>query len=142
MVHGLDGVHHHQVRLLLADLLHHQLDVRLRQDQQVGALHPQPGGPKLDLPGGFLPRHVQHPQALPQVFTDLQQDGGLADAGIATDEHQRAFDDAPAQHPVQLGEAGVVALLVIGADLVDGHGVGSGPQGPGRRRFLCRYRLL
>src|SRR3990170_3262220 len=36
---------------------------------------------------------------------DLQQQRGLADAGVAADQRQRAGDDAPAQHAVELGKA-------------------------------------
>ena len=85
---------------------------------------------------------VEHPQALAQVFADLQEDGGLADARVAADEHQGALDDAAPQHPVQLGEAGVVPLLVGGADLVDGHGVGDDPRGPGPGAPLGQGGLL
>ena len=142
MVHGLDGVDHHQVGLFRADVFRHQLGVGLGEDEEVGALHPQAAGPQLDLPCALLAGDVEHPQSLAQVLADLQEDGGLADARVAADEHQGALDDAAPQHPVQLGEAGVVPLLVGGADLVDGHGVGDDPRGPGPGAPLGQGGLL
>ena len=47
----------------------------------------------------------------------LQQERGLADAGVAADQHHAAFDHATAQHPVQLVDAGGVALKVGRFDL-------------------------
>jgi hypothetical protein len=70
------------------------------------------------LGAAFFARHIQgvHAAALQGVHR-LQQQGGFANARIAADQHHAAFDHATAQHPVQLIDAGGVALEVCRLDL-------------------------
>ena len=55
----------------------------------------------------FLAADIGHGLAAPrQRGAGLQRQGGLADAGIAADQDRRALDQAAAQHPVELLDAG------------------------------------
>ena len=40
------------------------------------------------------------------LLGDVEQQGGLADAGLAGEQHHRAGHQAAAEHPVELGHAG------------------------------------
>ena len=57
-VHGLDGIHHHQVGGKLLNGLHHLGDVGDGGDVQVVAVHPQPHSPQLDLAGALLAGYI------------------------------------------------------------------------------------
>ena len=84
-----------------------------------------------DLGAAFLAGDVErgHLRAL-QAVERLQQQGRLADAGIAADQHHAAFDDAAAQHPVELADAGGRALDLAGLDVGQrGHLGGLGQRG-------------
>jgi hypothetical protein len=50
----------------------------------------------------------------------LQQQGGLADARIAADQHHRAFDQAAAEHAVELAQSGGHAHFRVLADRLSG----------------------
>ncbi|KAG1200079.1 hypothetical protein G6F35_012441 [Rhizopus arrhizus] len=94
----------------------------------------------------LLAGDIQHRQLRRHLRHRLQQQGRLADARIATHQHHRTFDQAAAQHAVELADAGgdpaVLGLLDIlqGGDLrrVDL----AGPAGPARGRRLGRRRAL
>jgi hypothetical protein len=51
----------------------------------------------------------------------LEHQGGFADAGVAADENQGPGHQSTAQHPVEFGDAGGLALLVDELHGVDGH---------------------
>jgi len=72
----------------------------------------------------WIPRpNVQHLAALPgQPVEGLEHEGGLADAGVASDQHQRAGHE-PAPRPGRTLDGGKQALLVLDVDRVDGHRV-------------------
>ena len=50
---------------------------------------------------------------------DLEQQRGLADAGLAGDQDGRAGDESAAQHPVELGHAAGTRQGVLDRDLPD-----------------------
>ena len=84
---------------------------------------PDPVGPELDLAGRLLARDVEDlspPRS--QAVQDLQQQGRLADARIASHEDGRAGHDAPAEDPVHLLEARFQPGLLVGLDGIDGTG--------------------
>ena len=113
VVQGLDGVHDQHVRRLPADTFQHVAQPRLRQDEQVFAVHGQAFGPQLQLPGGLLAGDVQHLAGAAQLLADLEHQRGLADAGRSAHQHQRALHGAAAQHAIQLPHAGGEAYLLI-----------------------------
>ena len=118
-IHGLDGVDDHQIRRFLPHTADDRVHIGFTQDVQIVVLHPQPVRPHFDLPLGFLSRDIEDLEGLSQIGTDLQQQGGFADARVAADEHKPAPDTAAAQHPVQLLKAGAVSLLPLGIDVPD-----------------------
>ena len=86
-------------------------------------------GAHLDLGRRLLAADEQHAAAGGgDTVERLQQQRGLADAGLAADQHQRARHDAAAEHEVELGDAAGEAL--------DGRGDDLGQTRRGRRR--CR----
>ena len=113
VIQSLDGVHDQHVRLLPADTLQHVAQPRLRQDEQVPAVHGQTLGPQLQLAGRLLAGDVQHLAGSAQLLTDLEHQCGFADTWCAAHQHQRAFYSAAAQHAVQLPHAGGETDLLI-----------------------------
>ena len=75
------------------------------------------GRPHLDLPLGLLARNVQHPQPGRHGERHLQHQGGLADAGVAAHQHDRAGHQAAAQHACKLADRDGDPVLGLAADL-------------------------
>ena len=136
----LDGVHDHQAGpargQLGLDLLHGGLGV----DQQAVGPQAQPLAAELDLPVRLLARDVEHAQAPGRDRAgDLEEQGGLAHARFAAEQHQGAGHDAAAQHPVELRQPGGQAGALLRFDPVVGHGLdpparrGGGRPAAGRR---------
>ena len=48
-VHGLNGIDHHQIRLLSADFFRHILDISFRHNQKIFCGNTQSSRPKLNL---------------------------------------------------------------------------------------------
>lgn len=64
-------------------------------------------GPQAHLPGGLFSRDVERGQAPAREAVEHgEQQGGLADARVAAEQGQGARDEAAAEHPVQLTDAG------------------------------------
>ena len=148
VVHGLDGVHDEHVGPQLGHRFHDVLQVGLGQQVECIAPHAQPVGSQLDLPLRLLTGDIEHLGALAQALANLEHQRGLADTGGAAHQHQGALDRSPAQHPVQLAQAGLEPELIAGLHLADGLGAiqGHAPDGaPGRgggRAFFGLRRLL
>jgi len=70
--------------------------------------------------GRFFAGDVEHGQTLGDGGGGLQQQRGLADAGVAADQHHRARHQSAAEHAVQLGDAGRRAGLLLRCDLGEG----------------------
>ena len=98
MVHGLDGVDHHDRRLDLVDEVEDVGQRGLRRQPQAGAQRAEPLGAQAHLLLGLLGRDVED---LGAVGGDgghrLQQQRGLADAGLAADQGDRAGHEAAAR---------------------------------------------
>ncbi len=96
----------------------------------------------------FLAGHVEHAPAGPrQAGGRLQQQGGLADPGIAADQHRRGRHQPAAQHPVQFGDAGRAARRRFGAagqaDEFDTRLPAAAlPAGPGRAAMASSTMLF
>ena len=67
-----------------------------------GVEQPEPLGPEADLRRRFLAGGVQDGPA--DAGGGLEQQRGLADTGLAAEQDQRAGDDPPAQHPIELAD--------------------------------------
>ena len=113
----LDGIEHHQFRLHLAGLFDHLAGIGLREDVAVGIAEGQPAGPHADLFGRFLPGHVEDLSL--DAAGDLQEEGGLADTRVATQQGHRAGHDAPTQGAVELRIGEDMAFGTRGGDIPD-----------------------
>ena len=128
-LHGLDGVHHHQMGLRLLNAFKDLFQTSLAQDQQ---FTPSRGrlkavGTQFDLAGTLLPAHIQHTPALhPQ--NGLQHQSALANARLAAQQHQTAGHQSATQDTVQLGIAHVHARFGIGINLVHVERTGTFPS--------------
>ena len=115
--HGLDRIDHHQRGV--AGRFQAGGDVAQVDrggEFQRRVVHAQAAGAQAHLLDGFLAGDVEHPPAgAGEAGGGLQQQGGLADAGIAADQHGRGRHQAAAQHAVQFGDAGRAARRRFGA---------------------------
>jgi len=110
-------------------------DVCLGKTMQGANIEVQPPGTHVDLLQGFLTADIQHFPACREVRQGLQQQGGLADAGIAADQRHLPGDQAAAEHAIELRQPGGDALDFARLDLGEpcAH---SGEQLPTRTRAL------
>jgi hypothetical protein len=70
----------------------------------------QPIGAQLDLERGLFARGVQRrPSGVFETRRDLQQQGRLANSGLAANQDHRARNDAAAEHEIEFIEAGFPA---------------------------------
>ena len=109
--HRLDGVDHRDLGRIGPlerghDVSHRgggdELHRRVREAQPLGA--------QADLVDGFLARDVGAGRILfGERGRHLQQQGRLADAGIAADQQRRSDDEAAAADTIELGDAALVA---------------------------------
>ena len=88
------------------DVAEQRGEVGLGGQVEVVAQRADPVGPQPDLGGGLLAGDVQHPARPRGQRPGLQQQRGLADAGLAGQQHDRAGHQAAAEHPVELVHAG------------------------------------
>ena len=94
-------------RLQARDLLEDALDARLRQQIERRVADAEPIAAALDLVLGLLARCVEHgADRAREVRRRLQQQRRLADAGLAAQQHQRARNDATAEHAIELADPG------------------------------------
>ena len=95
------------------------------------AIEPEPPRAQRDLRAALLAGHVERRHLrVASASSRLQQQRALADARVAADQHHAAFDDAAAEHAVELFLAGGRAREVGRFDL-----------GQGRHRLALRQRL-
>ena len=128
--HRLDRVDDDERRIEPPDLFEDPLEAGLREDVERRALHAEPLTSRLDLVLGLFAGAVEHgAEVVRKVCRRLQQQRGLADAGLAADQDQRSRNDAAAEHAVELVDAGRQAL---GVDEVD-VGVELRPRGDAAR---------
>jgi hypothetical protein len=89
------------------------LGQRLQAVQRQAQAHRATG----DLGQRFLAGHVQRRQGGGHLRQRLQQQGRLADAGIAADQHHRALGQAAAEHAIELADAGRRACVFGVSDI-------------------------
>ena len=100
-VHGLDGVHHHQVGSRGFGFLKDALHERLAENQAVGGISSQPVGPHHYLSGALFTRHIEGFEGRTRQ-RNLQRQGGFADARLSADQHQGTLYQSPAEDAVHL----------------------------------------
>ena len=105
--HGLDRVDDGERRALGLEGGEDVAEVGLGGELQGGVGEAEAGGAQADLGGGLLAGDVDGGLAAGgEGGGGLQEEGGLADAGVAADEDGRGGDEAAAEDAVELGDAG------------------------------------
>ena len=134
----LDRIDDDDVGLHVVDVPDDVREIGLGHEPQVGLEGTEPLGAEPHLLLRLLGRHVEHaPLRAGDGGHHLEQQRGLADARLATDQRDRPGHEATAEHVVDLGDAGGQRHPVDGVDLVDGQGhLGRPPLGRGRRALL------
>ncbi|MNN02734.1 hypothetical protein D3C81_1154020 [compost metagenome] len=116
-VERLDRVDHRHFRLLGFERGLDLLELDFGEQPQRRAFHAQPLRTQGDLRAGFFAADIEHAALPGQVGQRLQQQRGLADAGIAADQHHAARHQPAAQHAVELVDAAGKARHVGSVDL-------------------------
>ena len=94
-----------------------------------GVQGPQPLGLEADLLARLLGADVQH-LALGGEAGEHPQQGRLADAGLAGQQHHRPGDQTAAEDAVGFVDAGGPVGAGLGGDVGDGTGAATGPDAP------------
>ena len=113
-----------QLGLERVDLAEHRREVGLAGEVERAGHRLDALGPGAHLRGGLLTADVEHPALAVLARAggpggDVEQQGGLADAGLAGHEHDGAGHDAAAEHPVELRHPGGAGDRPPGVDLTD-----------------------
>ena len=116
-MHHLDGVDHHQLRLLFfgdhADLL----DAGFRQHVQVAGRQAQTVRAHRHLLQRLFPRDVQGFHLFGELAKRLQQQSRFTRARVTADQDRAARHHAAAEHAVKFLEAGGEARQRLQADV-------------------------
>jgi len=128
-VEGLNRVDHADVGPLRLQRRADDLELGLGEDLDVRR-PAEPLGTELHLGDRLLTRDQQRAVRCAHLLECGQQQGGLADAWLAADEHERRGHEAAAEHAVELGDAGRDPLRILDLD------VDEPEQGLGRNRRL------
>jgi len=103
----VNRVHHQHFRPDGIDHRKQRIHLDLGDHQQAGRNGVQPLAPQADLADGLLAGNIEHPAPLAgQSVQRLKHQGGLADAGVAADQHQRAGYQSASQYAVELPNVG------------------------------------
>ena len=117
VVDGLDRVDHDDVGLGVG---HRGEDVRergLRKQPEIGSNGVEALGSQAHLLRALLGCHVQRRPA--EGGHQLEQQGALADPGLAAEQGDRAGDEPAAEHPVELADRGGSGLAGERIDVAD-----------------------
>ena len=105
-VHGLDRIDDDDRGLVRLGLVDDALDARFREAFETGERQTEPRRARGDLRERFFARDVERLHRRRDRGDGLQQQGRLADAGIAADQHHGAGHQAAAQHAVEFLQPG------------------------------------
>ena len=135
---GLHGVDDDQLGLERVDLAEHGGEVGLAGEVERAGHRLDALGAGAHLRRRLLAADVEHPALAVLAGAggpgrDVEQQGRLADARLAGDEHHGAGHEAATEHPVELRHPGGAGHGPPGVDLTDRDG---GPL-DGRRRPWC-----
>jgi hypothetical protein len=103
--HRLHGVDDDERRFDARDLLQDPLEARLGKQIQRRGADGEPLAARFDLMLRFLAGAIQHrTHGARHVGRRLQQQRGLADARLSTEQHERPRDDAAAKHAIEFAD--------------------------------------
>ena len=122
---GLHRVDDEQVGLDRVDVAEDRGQVGLGGEEEVVAQGADAVGPQPHLGGGLLAGDVERRGRLGEPRGHVEQQGRLADAGLAGQQHHRAGHQAAAEHPVELVDAGRHGPGRLDVDLADRPGGGA-----------------
>jgi hypothetical protein len=139
-VERLHRVDHRDLGALALERGDDLVQVRLREDADL-ARAAQPVGTELHLRGRLLAGDEDDRPLGRELAKRHEEEGRLADPGVARDEDEAGRDQSAAEDAVELGNAGREALRVRGLDLDETqHGTSRGgppaARGRGRRTLL------
>ena len=117
-IHGLDRIDHHHFRLQVGQGAEDFFQLDLGLQFEFLGIDDETLGAQGDLRAGLFTTDIQHALVVRHVGQRLQQQGRLADAGIAADQHDAAGHHAAAQHAVEFFDARAEAGHVDGIDIV------------------------
>ena len=129
---GLHGVDDEQVGLDRLDVAEHGREVGLGGEEQAGPQRADALGAQPHLRGRLLAGDVEHASCSTRAARggDVEQQGGLADPGLAGEQHDGPGHEAAAEHPVELADAASARCSRRPrVDLADRAGPGSRPTG-------------
>ena len=116
-IHGLDRVDHRHPGLFPVQGGEDFFQADFGEQLHLPGINLEAAGAQRDLLAGLLAGHIQHRMAGGrQAGQGLEQQGALADARIAADQHHPALDQAAAQHAVEFVNAGGLTRLFARID--------------------------
>ena len=122
LVDRLYGIDDHDLRLDFLRVFHNLLEARLAQEEHVGTRNVQAFAPKLHLAGALFPAHIERLHAGGCHRGERRQNQrGLANPGIATDEHQGTWRKPATQHAVEFRIGGAQPPRVFRGDVAQRH---------------------
>ena len=104
-VKRLNRIDHQHRRLLRRGSCQNTLNLRFAEQHNALACQSQPLGAQPNLARRLLAAHIQTRHRLRQMMHRLQQQCGLADARIATNQHHTAAHQPAAENTVKLADA-------------------------------------
>ena len=124
---GLHGVDDDEVGVERLDLAEHRREVGLAREVEGAGHRLDALGTGAHLCGGLLTADVEDAPLAVLARAggpggDVEQERGLADAGLAGDEDDGSRDDAAPEHPVELGHPRGAGRGPADVDVTDGHG--------------------
>ena len=138
----LHGVDDEDVGALAVEHRRNGVRVRLRGEEDAGAADAEPLAAEAHLRAGLLARCVQRaPATLSDESGHLEEERGLADAGVAGEQERGSRDGAAAEQAVELAEprrqAGAVGAVLLDEGARAGGRVRRGDARAGRGRAPC-----
>jgi len=120
-VDGLNRIDDEHGRTHLRGRGQYALDIGFGQQCEIGDRQLEAFCPQSNLGCRFLAADIQRIDLIESARSceALQQERGLADPGVAAEQHHRALHETAAEYPVQLPDAGVEARRLLATDVAE-----------------------
>ena len=134
IMHRLDRVDDHDIGTHGVEVADDMREVGLGRQPQARRERVEPLRPEADLLARLFRRHVEHPApAVRHRRRHLREQRRLSDAGLTSEQRDRAGDEPARQHAIQLTDTRGPRLPLGHVDLVDGDGRLDQREGAGGR---------